>query len=190
MEVLIWVLLSIVLILIVLIIFLKRGSVSIKSRTVNFGLNDIGELATQAGYFTNVQVISSSKQLFGNDIPMTQNKYVFSYDGIIKTGIDFEAIEVNVDDTSHTIKVKLPEVKILSIEIDENSFEIYDERNNIFNPLVLKDINKSMIALKNETRDNAINKGIFKSTRSNSETLIKGFLAGSFDMKQYSIIFE
>ena len=179
-----------VILFLVMIYFSMKDTTTINSRTVNFGLKDIGELATQAGYFTNVQVISGSRQLLGYDIPLTRNKYIYSYDGIIKAGIDFGSIEVNVDDTLHKIMVKLPEVKILSIEIDENNFEIYDERNNIFNPLPLNDMNLSLIALKKEAQENAVSKGLLKSTRSNAEILIKGFLAGSFDMQKYSVEFE
>lgn len=163
---------------------------AVNSKTVNLGLKDIGELATQAGYFTSVQVIKGSRQLLGYDIPLTQNKFVFSYDGIIKAGLDFGAIELNVDDVSHQITVSLPEVRILSIEIDESSFESFDETNNIFNPLGLGDVNVSLIELKDETRENAISNGLLENARSNAEILIRGFLAGTFDLKEYSIIFE
>jgi len=163
---------------------------TVKSRTVNFGLKDIGELSTQVGYFTNVQVINGSRQLWGTDIPLTQSKYVFSYDGIIKAGLDFESIEVNVNDISHTIRVRLPEMKILSYEIDTDSLEIYDETNSIFTPLSINDVNLSLIDMKEESRGKAISNGILDNARSNAETLIKGFLAASYDLQAYSITFE
>ena len=37
----------------------------VESRTVAFGLRDIGELVTQAGYFTNVQKNNKDQKLFG-----------------------------------------------------------------------------------------------------------------------------
>ena len=48
----------------------------VTSRTVRLGLKDMGELATQAGYFTNVQVLEDSKQLFGHNVPLTKSKYI------------------------------------------------------------------------------------------------------------------
>ena len=42
-----------------------------ESRTVAFGLRDIGELVTQAGYFTNVQKQNEDQKLFGMSVPFT-----------------------------------------------------------------------------------------------------------------------
>lgn len=167
-----------------------RAMITSKSRTTDFGLKNIGELATQAGYFTNVQMINQSRQLFGADIPLTQSKYVFSYDGIVKAGIDFESIQLNADENSHTIKVKLPEVKILSYEVEPNSLEVYDETSSIFTPLDISKVNISLIEMKEEVLKKATENGILENARANAETIIKGFLAASFDMKKYSIEFE
>lgn len=156
---------------------------------VNFGLKDIGELATQAGHFTNVQVISGSRKIWGADIPLTQSKYIFSYDGVIKAGIDFEQIEVNVDDAARVITVKLPEIKILSSEVDPKSLEIYDETKSIFTPLSLSSVNMSLIEMDEEVREKAIGNGILENARTNAEALITGFLAGTFDLQKYSIQF-
>ena len=163
---------------------------TVKSRTVSFGLKDIGELATQAGYFTNVQVINGSRQIWGTDIPLTQSKYVYSYDGIIKAGLDFESIDVNINEITHTITVELPEVRILSSEVDEQSLEIYDETKSIFTPLSLSSVNMSLIEMKKEASEKAISNGLLENARSNAEMLIRGFLAGSFDLASYSVIFK
>lgn len=135
-------------------------------------------------------MINESRQLWGADIPLTQSKCIFSYDGIIKAGLDFESIELNVNEVAHTISVRLPEIKILSNEIDANSMEIYDETKSIFTPLNLSDVNQSMIKLKDESKEKAISNGILESARANAETLIRGFLASSYDLEVYSIIFE
>ena len=59
------------------------------------------------------------KELFGADIPFTNSKYIYSYGITIKAGFDFNEIEWN--EKGNTIEVKLPEVKILSSEIDQDS---------------------------------------------------------------------
>ncbi len=38
------------------------------------------------GHYTNVQVIDKWQELWGMQVPFTQSKYVFSYDGVIKAG--------------------------------------------------------------------------------------------------------
>lgn len=106
------------------------------SRIIRLGLNDIGELTTQAGYFTNVQKISGSRELYGITIPFTTSKYIFSYDGIVKAGIDFGKIDVSTNPINKVITVKLPEAEIYSLVIDHDSLEIFDESKNIFSPFI------------------------------------------------------
>ena len=49
------------------------------SKTTNLGLKDIGELATQAGYFTSVQTINKSRNIFGVQIPGTQSEPEYAF---------------------------------------------------------------------------------------------------------------
>ena len=106
-----------------------------ESRTVAFGLRDIGELVTQAGYFTNVQKQNEDQKLFGMSVPFTTSQYIFSYDGVVKAGLDFSKIEVQIDDANKLATVKLPKIEIFDISIDNESLKIYDESQSIFTPL-------------------------------------------------------
>ncbi len=54
----------------------------------------------------------------------------------------------------------------------------------------LTDVNASQGAMKQEALRTAIDNGIYESARANIEILLKGFLAGSFDLQEYSIVFE
>ena len=163
---------------------------TVKSETVQFALKDIGELATQAGFYTNVQMIKGSRQLFNIDIPFTENKYIFGYDGVIKAGLDFGDIDMDVHEEARIITVKLPSVKILSNDIDHNSLEVYDEVKNIFNPLKLSDVNLSLVEMEKQAEETAIANGLFENARANAEVLIRGFLSGAFDLGVYSLKFE
>ena len=184
----------VILLLVLLIAFAIFTGIStatiVKSRTTALGLKDIGELATQAGFYTNVQMISGSREIFGINIPLTEKKYIFGYDGVIKAGIDFADIKVVVDEMTRVITVTLPEVKVLSNEIDENSFEIFDESHNIFNTLKVDDMNTSLIALKEESEAKAIENGLLENARRNAEVLVRGFLAGAFDLTLYTVEFN
>lgn len=161
----------------------------VSSRTTQFGLRNIGELATQSGYYTNVQVIDKWQELWGVQVPFTQSKYVFSYDGIIKAGLDFSAIDVQVDDAAGVIRIRLPEVQILSNEIDPNSLEIYDERSNIFTPLNLEKVNNSLLELREKSQQTAVGNGLLEQATENAKLLITGFLSGMYDLQRYSIVY-
>ena len=163
---------------------------NVVSRPVQFGLRDIGELATQSGYFTMVETIKEARELFGAKIPFTQSKYIFSYDGVLKAGIDFSAISVDVNSMTNTIEVTLPEVRILNNEIDVDSLEIYDESRNIFTPLTLDSFNESMQDMKDKAQQTAVENGLLEQARQNAEMLISGFLAGMYDMQQYSVVYK
>ena len=160
----------------------------IGSRMTQFDLHAIGEMATQAGYYTNVEVIEDSKTLWKITLPFTSSKYIFSYDGIIKAGIDFEEIKWSVNDVLKQIHVDLPATKILTNEIDTDSLYVYDESRSIFSPLTVEDINESLIALKAESEEKAIGNGILVEAEANAKILIRGFLAGSYP--DYEIIYE
>ena len=87
-----------------------------ESQTTKLGFEDIGELATQEANCTEVNVTEDVRKLFGIDIPFTQSKYIYSYNVIVKAGYDFGEIRYEVKKDS--IKVKLPEVRILSSQVD------------------------------------------------------------------------
>ena len=162
----------------------------ITTKITAFGLKDIGKLATQSGYFTSVQSIQSNRALFGIEIPLSRSNYIFSYDGVIQAGLDFGDIGIEVDDQKHIIHIRMPEIQILSIEIDESSFKLYNESENILTPLRMTDVNQALAELKQKARETAEAHGILDNAKKNAEVLIRGFLAGCYDLTLYSVEFE
>ena len=159
-----------------------------ESKTTKLGFEDIGEFATQSAYCTEVSSTANARKLFGHNLPFTQSKIVFSYDVVIKAGYDFSAITWYVKDT--TITVKLPEVKVLSCEVKEDSFKKYVEDESIFTPFTLDDNNNAMKALKETAQTDAIANGLYENARSNAETMLTTFFSSAYDMDQYTIEFQ
>ena len=166
----------------------------ISGETIRSGMTDIGELATEEYWFTQVQTYDSTKsaQIFDLtfDLPLTRNKFVYSYDGVIKAGVDFAEANVEVDNTLRRVTVTLPKARILSSEIDYDSFELYDEQKSIFNPLSVRDVNKSDSELLRSAEKDAIAKGVLTRADENAETLVVNFLRGAFDVRSYAIKVE
>lgn len=184
--------LSVICILVLVILalgYFSLQSTNVSSKATSLGLKDIGELATQAGYFTTVQTISKSRDVLGWEVPGTQSNYIYSYDGTIKAGIDFKDIEMEKDDINHIITITFPEFRILSTEINDDSFVLYNDGANPFTSLKLEDVNKSNTELKNTARESAIKNGILENARKNAEVLIRGFLAGMYDLNEYQVVF-
>ena len=159
-----------------------------ESKTTKLGFEDIGEFATQSAYCTKVSATANARKLFGHNLPFTQSNIVFSYDVVIKAGYDFSAITWDVHDT--TITVKLPEVKVLSCEVKEDSFKKYVEDESIFTPFTLDDNNNAMKALKETAQTDAIANGLYENARSNAETMLTTFFSSAYDMDQYTIEFQ
>ena len=159
-----------------------------ESKTTKLGFEDIGKFATQSAYCTEVSATANARKLFGHNLPFTQSNIVFSYDVVIKAGYDFSAITWDVHDT--TITVKLPEVKVLSCEVKEDSFKKYVEDESIFTPFTLDDNNNAMKALKETAQTDAIANGLYENARSNAETMLTTFFSSAYDMDQYTIEFQ
>lgn len=168
----------------------STGVLRTKSRMTSFGLKDVGELATQSGYFTVVNVIDDSVELWGWTLPFTKSKYIFSYDGTVKAGLDFSQLEYKVNELTKEIEVVLPEVKILSVELQEDSLEIYDESRNVFTPLGLSDIQEARLTMVDEIQNRALENGLLEQATINAEKLISGFLSGQYDPNEYYVSFR
>lgn len=157
------------------------------NKLTRLGFEDIGELATQAAYCTEVNVAEGARELFGLTIPFTQSKYVYSYDVVIKAGLDFGDIDWTVGED--TITVRLPEIRILSSEIDLDSFRVYVENESIFRRISLEENNEAMKALQASAQENAVANGLLDNARANAETILTGFFAGEYDLSQYTLRF-
>ena len=162
---------------------------TIESKTTRLGFENIGELATQVAYTTNVSKLENTSQIFGINVPGTTASYIFSYDVQIKAGLDFADVRVSADETTHTVTVTLPEIRVLSCELDQDSLKVWNEQKNIFNPLSIDDVNATQASLKEEAERNAVANGLLDNARANAELLLKSFLSRSYPEDQYTYQF-
>ena len=165
-----------------------RSVVSSDSKTTRLGFEDLGELATQAAYCTEVNVTEAYRELFGLTIPFTQSKYIYSYDVEVRAGLDFQDVRWSVEEDA--IRVTLPEIRILGAELELDSFRVYHEEESIFRPITLDETNAAMEALKDSAVEDAIANGLLESARSNAEAILTGFFAQAYDLTAYSLEFS
>ena len=160
-----------------------------ESKTEKLGFEDIGELATQVAYCTEVNVSEGSKELFGITVPFTQSKYIYSYDIQIKAGLDFGDIEWSLDEQSRTITVTLPELKVLNSEIDLDSFKLYHEKDSVFRKMTLDEHNEALSSMVEKAEETAVENGLLDNARANAELILKGFFSGVYDPEEYQVVF-
>ena len=164
-------------------------SLSSESRITKLGFEDMGELATQAAYCTMVEDTEAARDLFGVEIPFTQSRLIYSYDVIVRAGLDFEQIEWSVDDPNKVIEVKLPEIRVLNSELDTESFKLYLEDESIFRRISMEENNDSMIEMEENARRQAVGNGLLDEARANAEAILRSFFAGVYDLEKYEIVF-
>ncbi len=162
-------------------------------KITEIGFENIGELATQSVTTTTVRVETKDLKLFNVSIPLTQSKYIYTYNTTIKAGINFSDVKWQLgdtDDTSHNIYVEIPEVKTLSADIDLDSFKVLHEENNIFSPITLTEHNDSLIQLRENALSDAINSGLYDRALDNAKTILTSFISQVYPSNEYSIIFS
>ena len=162
-------------------------------KITEIGFENIGELATQSVTTTTVRVETKDLTLFNVSIPLTQSKYIYTYNTTIKAGINFSDVKWQLgdtDDTSHNIYVDIPEVKTLSADIDLDSFKVLHEENNIFSPITLTEHNDSLIQLRENALSDAINSGLYDRALDNAKTILTSFISQVYPSNEYSIIFS
>ena len=164
--------------------------VQISGETIRSSMANIGKLCTAEYNYTHVEHVDSSREIKGFKIPFTTSMFIYSYDGTITAGIDFTKIQIDKNDTIKVITVILPEFEIISSEVHHDSFQLYDEKNNIFNPISVADVADSLVDLENSEKEKAIGEGLLDKARENAITLVENFMHGSYDVGDYEIIVE
>ena len=177
-------------ILVALAVVLTLGLSSIfnhEEKPTKLGFEDIGELATQAAYTTIVEDTDVSRELFGVSIPFTQSKLIYSYDVVVKAGLDFDQVKWTVSENK--IKVEMPEIRILGSELQFDSFKTYYEKESIFRPVKMEENNQAIQKMVKKAENTAVENGLLDNARENAELIIKGFIYQNFDSQEYQISF-
>ena len=151
----------------------------------------IGELATQQYSYTDAGSFTDSRHFKNLNIPLTKKHFVLRWDGVIKAGIDIQKVIVEVNDKDKLITIKMPEAKILSHELDANSFETLKEDNNIFNPITIDDVRNFDAKSKSLMEERAIESGLLDKAYENAKLVITSLVYTEVvEAQGYSIEFE
>ena len=156
----------------------RSENVQIDAVVLQNQLTEIRELATVTYAYTNMAQFESSNDFYGVKVPFTTKSFILTYDGTIKAGVDLDGAAVDVSGTAVTIT--LPEARILSHEIDEDSVEVFDEKTSIFNPFTVEDFTSFQADQKAAMEERALSRGLLEEARrkavSSAEQLLSAAL--------------
>ena len=134
---------------------------------------NIKELGTVTYEYTELGQYESSKDFYGTKIPFTTSKFIITYDGTIKAGIDMNLASVEIDEITQKIEIVVPAAKILSHEIHEDSVKVFDEKNSIFNALTVADYASFYADQKKEVESKAKTQGLLSQARTQAKLAVQ-----------------
>jgi hypothetical protein len=149
------------------------------------GLNDMGVLITEEYYFTQVENYEKTKTIL--NFFTSSSNFIYSYDGVVMAGIDCGEIAVEKDDENQVITITVPPAEIRYIDIDYDSFQMYSEKEGLWNSMSMEDYNDSLVEFEDLARENAINKGVLEKADENAQTIIENFVMGMIEDSDYTI---
>lgn len=147
-------------------------------------LTEISELAVVDYHYTNMAQFENSSDFYGVRLPFTTKRFILTYDGEIKAGVDLRDAGVAVGENAVT--VRLPEAKILSHEIDEDTVQIFDEKTSIFNPFTVEDFTAFQAAQKDAMEEKAVESGLLEAAAERARR-DAGLLLRSLLPEEYSL---
>ena len=112
-------------------------------------------------------------------IPFTEKAFTLTWNGVITAGIEMKDVSIEANKAGDKLIVTIPNAKILSFVIDEKSFELLDEQNNLLNPISLEDLLELEVDLKERMMDRATKNTILTTAQRNAEMLITNALRSS-----------
>lgn len=160
---------------------------------VNASIQEIGELATIEYLYTDAGKFEDTAELFGKELnwSLTTKSFITKWDGTIKAGIDISEVVAEKDAETKEIIVYLPEAKILSHEIDEESIETLDQKNGLFNSVEVQDIRKFDAVCKEAMEEKVIENGLLEKALENAKEIIYRLIYTDIVKEQgYTIRFE
>lgn len=158
---------------------------------LNENIQSIGELAAFEYLYTDSAYSEDANYIKNFKLPLTTNSFVLKWDGTIKAGIDVKQLKAEADEKNKVITLYIPEAKILSHEIDKNSFEVLNEKTNIFNPIEVGDVNDIVKVSMESMEKRAVENGLLINADAEVKTLLKSFILSLPDIGDtYTVTFS
>lgn len=149
----------------------EKKQPDITSDLIESTLVQSSDLITTKYHYSRVGKFENSLELNGWSVPLTNKTFILQFQGEIQAGIDVKDLKVEIKDKE--IIVDVPETKVLNHIIDEDSIEVYDEDNNIFNPIHVDDYKTFAVQQKKVALKEAKEKGLMDQADQQTKTAIE-----------------
>ena len=148
-------------------------------------LRSVQELVTVSYYYTNMGRFENQVDFYGWKVPFTTKSFIVSYDGVIKAGVDLEQLQVSIG--GGEVTVTLPESRIISHEIPEDSLEVFDESDNLFNHITIEDYTAFTQDQKSAMEQRAMDGGLLDRANQEARTAVDSLLRIMPGLEEYTL---
>ena len=148
-------------------------------------LRSVQELVTVSYYYTNMGRFENQVDFYGWKVPFTTKSFIVSYDGVIKAGVDLELLQVSIG--GGEVTVTLPESRIISHEIPEDSLEVFDESDNLFNHITIEDYTAFTRDQKSAMEQRAVDGGLLDRANQEARTAVDSLLRIMPGLEEYTL---
>lgn len=180
----------------------NRAALSNEATTVNVILieeeiRETGFLVTEEYMVTLIQDNEQhANDYWGNSIWGTSSRAVFSYDALVRAGVNFEDIQIRVNDRHRVVTIYIPDAELYGDPIvDPDSFHLYVDESDIFSTgFNMDDFNTMLGSLRDEAKVRAYQLGILNRANENAETMVtnmvQSIISGVEDYEGYQVVVE
>ena len=123
-------------------------------------------------------------------MPFSDIKFVAMYDGYITAGIDLKEVKFDVNEAAKTITVSMPKSKIFDHNIPQETINVVEVKNNLFNSVSFDDYNRFISGEKEVMEETAIGKGILEEADKEARQVLDAFLKTIPGIDRYKIVFQ
>lgn len=163
----------------------------VTNEVINEKLSSLQELVTTEYIYTNAGQYTTNKTQtilkWDIDVPLTKKSFIVCYEGRIKAGVDLSMAKVEIDEDHRTIDISLPKSKILSHETFEDSLEVLDESDGIFNKITIDDYNNFVSGQKADMEQKAVDRGLLISADKEAKSTVEEVLSLLPGMEAYKL---
>lgn len=169
--------------------FIKDNVPVITSETLKEKLSEVCDLVTEQYTYHNADKLEQNQSwLFGWTRPFSSKSILVTYDGIIKAGVDLSKVTPEVDEKSRTITIALPASRITDNNIPQESIEVIEVKNGLFNKITIYDYNQFISEQKVTMQQKAIDQGILTQADQNARNVVKSLLSAIPGISEYTLV--
>lgn len=137
---------------------------------------DSDELVTLEYPFSDCARFTERQKISDWEIPFTEKAFTMKWSGSITAGINIQDVTIKTSKSGDKLIVTIPEAEVFSFMINEESFELLDEQNNIFNPISLQDLFQLDAKIEENMKERAIENNLLDTAQDNAMILIMDVL--------------